>query len=267
MTEILDDQLLEGFIHEFYGYGNYAGTYWFIGMEEGGGNKFKEIADRLNAWQKMGKHELEDLEKYHVEIRRPYYFNDQAKLQPTWNKLIRILLSSKNSVLKIEKEEVREYQKMLLGRLNGETCLVELLPLPSPSRNRWFYAQHSRLPYLTTREKYEQTLYPDRISHLRQRINEYKPKVVIFYGSGYREYWKSIAKIDFSESHGISIGRSESTLFIITKHPSTKGITNEYFHQVGKIIKEVRGCSWDTISNSLVPTGGCSSKAPPELRN
>ena len=37
MAEQFDDLLLDEFAHNFYGYGNYGGQFWFIGMEEGGG--------------------------------------------------------------------------------------------------------------------------------------------------------------------------------------------------------------------------------------
>ena len=35
MAEQFDDLLLDEFAHKFYGYGNYGGQFWFIGMEEG----------------------------------------------------------------------------------------------------------------------------------------------------------------------------------------------------------------------------------------
>ncbi len=41
----LDDALLEAYMDGFYGYGNLAGPYWFIGMEEGGGDSL----DRFSA--------------------------------------------------------------------------------------------------------------------------------------------------------------------------------------------------------------------------
>lgn len=31
---MLDDQLLDEFCRTFYGFGNFNGRYWFIGMEE-----------------------------------------------------------------------------------------------------------------------------------------------------------------------------------------------------------------------------------------
>jgi hypothetical protein len=32
MTEQFNDQSLDEFTHNFYGYGNYSGQFWFIGM-------------------------------------------------------------------------------------------------------------------------------------------------------------------------------------------------------------------------------------------
>jgi hypothetical protein len=51
---------LDDFAHRFYGYGNYGGPFWFVGMEEGGGDSSEEIARRLSAWAARGRCELED---------------------------------------------------------------------------------------------------------------------------------------------------------------------------------------------------------------
>ena len=105
------DNLLETFIHNFYGYGNYQANYWFIGMEEGGGNSIEEINRRLNSWNNRGKFELEDVAEYHFAIGIPEHFRDPAKLQPTWNKLIRTLLSAQGQPGSTD--DVREYQKSM----------------------------------------------------------------------------------------------------------------------------------------------------------
>jgi hypothetical protein len=236
MTDLFDDQLLSEFIQNFYGYGNYSGQFWFIGMEEGGGNSFSEINNRLSAWANRGRNELEGLAEYHKDIGLMDWFNEKPRLQSTWNKLIRILLSSSGKIPTTE--QVREYQKTLLGRLIGDTCLLELLPLPSPSIGQWLYAQYSQLPHLRDRETYRQECIASRIIHLQDRINQYQPKVVIFYSLSYQEYWKKIAGVDFllQGSDKILTGRNESTLFVMTKHPAAQGVTSEYFHQVGQLI-------------------------------
>jgi hypothetical protein len=41
-------ELLEEFITNFYGYGKLKSDYWFVGMEEGGGENIDEIIARLN---------------------------------------------------------------------------------------------------------------------------------------------------------------------------------------------------------------------------
>lgn len=235
MTEQFDDQLLDAFAQSFYGYGNYSGHLWFIGMEEGGGSSFTEVAKRLNAWDNRGRRELEDVSEYHNAIGITYLFNDRPTLQSTWNKLIRILLSSDGQTPTTE--QVREYQRASLGRLDGDTCLLELLPLPSPSTGSWLYAQHSRLSYLADRGTYKQACLALRIAHLQRRIMEYEPRAVVFYSISYREHWKAIAGVNLvRESDGVYTGRNRSTLFVMTRHPAAKGVTNDYFHQVGRLI-------------------------------
>jgi len=236
LTEHLNDQLLDDFVHGFFGYGNYGGQFWFIGMEEGGGNSYAEVAKRLEAWAFRGKHEIEDVAAYHTAIGITHLFGDRPRLQSTWSMLIRILLTSKGQIPTTE--QVREYQKTSLGRSAGDHCLVELLPLPSPSTSHWLYAQHSGLPYLADRETYRQHCLQFRSAHLRKRIREYRPATVIFYGLSYCEYWQEITGIDFlEEPDGVYTGRDNSTLFVVTKHPAATGVTNEYFHRVGRVIQ------------------------------
>jgi hypothetical protein len=240
LTEQFEDQLLDEFAHTFYGYGNAQAQYWFVGMEEGGGNSFAEINKRLNTWAKRGKHELEDVAEYHADIGITNLFNEKPKLQSTWNKLIRIVLSGNGQ--EPTTEQVREYQRLLLGRPTGNTCLVELLPLPSPSTGHWLYAQHSALPYLADRETYKRAFLELRIAHLRQRIIEQQPKTVVFYSFNYQEYWQKIAGVELLPiAEGIYMSNNGPTRSVMTKHPATRGITNAYFHQVGNLISSNTG--------------------------
>jgi hypothetical protein len=235
MTERFDDQLLGEFVQNFYGYGNYRGQFWFIGMEEGGGNKFEEVAKRLDAWALRGQRELEDIAEYHTTIGISGLFRDKPRLQRTWSMLIRILLSREGHAP--TNEEILEYQRASLGRSAGDICLMELLPLPSPSTECWLYAKHSGLSYLADRETYKQTCLPSRIKGLQKRISKYAPETVIFYGLSYQESWQEIAGVDLlPESDGVYTGRNGATRFILTKHPAAWGVTKEYFQQVGRLV-------------------------------
>ena len=59
--QLLNDELLEKRIETFYGYGNYEGKYWFIGMEEAGGEDLENINLRVNTWEERGKKEIDDV--------------------------------------------------------------------------------------------------------------------------------------------------------------------------------------------------------------
>ena len=67
------------------------------------------------------------------------------------------------------------------------------------------------------------------------KIEEYKPKVVVFMGQGYSDYWHTIAgqKSSFTDKGGFLAANSEDTKYIITKHPAAFGITNAYFETIG----------------------------------
>lgn len=237
MAEQLNNQLLDEFVHNFYGYGSHRAQFWFIGMEEGGGDSFSEVARRLETWGSRGKREVDDVAEYLMDIGITHLHSDRPELQKTWSGLIRILLSCGGETPTTE--QVREYQKTFLGRLTGNTYLAELFPLPSPSLGHWLYAEHSTLPYLASRKVYRQTCLAFRSAHFHKRISEYKPAVVVFYGLSYRKYWQAIAGVDLRpELDGVYAGRDDATFFVVTRHPAARGVTNEYFHQVGRLIRD-----------------------------
>lgn len=239
MGGFFDEQLLQAFMNGFYGYGNYAAPHWFIGMEEGGGDSFEEIQERLTVWDKRGRRELEDVAEYHIELGITHPFAAKPRLQPTWAKLIRTLLSIEGAPP--TKEEVRAYQQRHWARGNGNVNLIELLPLPSPSTRHWLYAEHSTRPELKSREEYRQVWSGIRIKGLQERIKRYQPQAVIFYGFGYTPYWTEVvgAELQAALSGSIFAYRSAATLYTTMKHPAAKGaeITNSYFHDVGRFIR------------------------------
>lgn len=232
---MFDDQLLEAYINGFYGYGNYQAPYWFVGMEEGGGNSHEEIVGRLEVWSKRGHEELEDLAQYHRELGMSRFFDAQAKLQSTWKQLIRVVLTANGQTYDVE--TIREYQRSRLGTKDGETCLLELLPLPSPNIASWLYGEHSDLPYLLNRETYGKHVTDSRIAHFQGRIIQHQPKAVVFYGIKYRVYWEKIAGIESWEksSEGVDFASNGNTLLVVAKHPVAMGSTNEYFRGIGKL--------------------------------
>lgn len=234
---MLTEILLREFINTFVGYGDFVADSWFIGMEEGGGGSLEEVARRLTVWESHGKPVLEDVCSFHEELGMPEFFHEPVKLQRTWAQLCRVFLSSQG--LPNDIEAVRQFQKDYLGRVKDSTCLLELLPLPSPGTNLWFYSQWSEIDFLRSREDYKKMMIPLRIKYLRDRITVHKPKHVIFYGLGYSDYWKAISGVSFrKDSAGFSWADNGETLFISMKHPVAQGVTNQYFCDVGGFLKD-----------------------------
>jgi hypothetical protein len=231
-----DNLLVNEFIHKFYGFGNLQAKYWFIGMEEGGGTSRAEFEYRINAWVKLGKKTLVDVVKYHEIIGINRFFVDPVKLQSTWNKLIRIYLSSQD--LQTNTDDVRLFQKTQLGRIDQNTSLLELLPLASPSTNQWLYSSWVDYPLLKSREIYREGTVPFRIKSLQWLIEENQPTVVVFYGQSNEEYWGKVvsAPLKFEKTLDIKYAKGKGTLFVSIKHPVYKGLTNVYFHQIGRWI-------------------------------
>lgn len=239
---MLDDALLAKFIDGFYGYGSYQSPVWFIGMEEGGGNSMAEIERRLTLWKTRGHRETEDLALYHEALGMGEYFREPVKNQATWNKLIRIALSAANQPVTLE--TVKAYQQKRFGRLDGEACLLELLPLPSPGTGHWLYGEQSNLPALTDRAAYREHYAPLRVKQIRQRVLMYQPQTVVFYSSSawYRAWWQKIAGVEFEtrSADGMSYYTAGTRpLFVVTAHPTAQGVTLDYFHQIGEYIRQV----------------------------
>lgn len=239
----LDDELLAEYMTTFYGYGTYRGEWWLVGMEEGGGDSVNDITSRLTRWNGRGRKELEDVDLFAGSPSHEKWFTRSPPLQPTWAKLIRLILSAEGRP--VDSDAIRAYQGAHLGRLDSNNCILELLPLPSPSIGHWIYGEHSRLADLRDRRTYTERIAPSRVEHLRQRIVAHKPKAVIFYSRSpeYRKLWEQLAGTPFqaTELAGLDVATSADTVFAVTRHPTHMGVTNDYFARAGALIAVLAG--------------------------
>jgi len=235
----LDDNLLEAFMQQFYGYGSYAGRFWLVGMEEGGGATRREIAARLQTWQARGGRELEDLTEFSEAAVSHKWFGDRPALQSTWSKLIRLLLAVQG--MSPSTDQIRAYQGRSLGRLNSDHCLLELLPLPSPSIGEWLYGQFSSLDYLANRQSYTGHVQGSRIVHLQRRMDEHRPRAVIFYGLKNFSAWQQIARtpLEATTESAIYTARQGGSVYMAIKGPTSRGLSNDYLDQAGRILGQM----------------------------
>lgn len=221
----------------FLGYGNPKGDFWFVGMEEGGGADIDEIHRRLAAWQQLDEPSVADLPTFHDLIGDRKYFSKPVRLQTTWSRIARLVLSARGE--SSETGAIREYQATQLGRVDGETCLLELLPLPSPGTNVWKYNDWSPDERLESRKTYAEHFVPTRSKTLAGLIQERQPPVVIFYGLGFRRHWQRIAEIDLPlVEKGIRLGCRGGTIFMVLIHPAARGIVDLIYQTAGERLRK-----------------------------
>lgn len=236
--ETLNDSAVEAFIDGFFGYGNWAAPIWFIGMEEGGGGTIAEAGRRIETWRVRGRLDLEDLVEYHYAIGITRHLGNRPALQPTWSKLVHLLLGMNGD--EATDEHVRRFQATKLGRRGGSSALVELLPLPSPDIDHWIYGDATTIPYLSSRERYRVHVVRHRIAAIRERISTYLPRAVVFLGLSYAHYWTQVAGVTLSPVRGdefISATLAKTT-FVVVKHPAARGVKNALFRAIGETLRQ-----------------------------
>jgi hypothetical protein len=164
---------------DFKGYGNPAGPYWFVGIEEYGQGTEQVLLTRASKFQ-----EIDDLSRVHS---LPDFYFDVSKLIPTWGSMCKIVLRLKDDPDWWDRETCRRYQSQTLGTADGETFLTELLPLPKPSDRDW----PDWWPW-SSWEEYAEKVVPHRIEMIRTLFDAHRPHFVFCYGKSYWPYHKKV---------------------------------------------------------------------------
>jgi hypothetical protein len=236
----MDPASIRAYMTGFYGYGSWNQPTWFIGMEEGGCDTLDEFYRRVEAWSQRGQKELEDAPSYHEAIGVNQWFRPGARLQKTWEQLIRVYLSLYQRPA--DKDSVKRFQIENFGHQEAEGfATVELFPLPKPSIDaKWFYSSIAELPELASREAYTSFMYPKRVEKLRQQIRVYKPKHVICYGLAYRPKWEELVgqRLENTQLQDVSATKVDNTVVLLMPHPVSHGKTQDYWREVGKLLKD-----------------------------
>ena len=112
----------------WFGYGQWDAKYWFVGMEPGG----EELSANLKMWKALHFTPLVDIPGY-PQSGDADRFSDKSNHQFTWSRLIWLLLAFKGEDATPNK--TLDYQRRILGRADGETALIELSAISTPSSN------------------------------------------------------------------------------------------------------------------------------------
>lgn len=238
---------LTEYAEKFLGFGNPNAKVWFIGIEEAGGQGEEEVQARLDAWIEHQKPEFADAPSFYPASGQRDWHGNNAQPQATWTQLIRMLLMMAGQ--DVADDAILDYQRTDWGASAGNTCLAELLPLPSPSTEDWNYGQWSSLPWLESRRAYLARVRAGRENELRRQIRARKPELVVFYGLelpgdvSLLPSWSSIAGGRFSqafEDREILLMRETGrTTFYVTRHPAAE--QDSYFRQIGEFLRRKHG--------------------------
>lgn len=238
--------LIEQFMKTFYGYGNLKGKYWFIGMEEGCGPNWQaDVLPRFVQWDKRGRSEIENLRNFHFDIGITEHWEPvdgmPIELQFTWKRLIETILTANG--MPHARENIVDYQAQHLGTLEGDSCLLELLPLPSPNVNEFGYAHlaNEQYPYFASPALYKNYIMAQRISRIQEMIAERQPRHIILYGTSYVRHWSNLvmnAEWKQIDNQIRCCEYLESHVWLVP-HPAARNIPNNLFVTLGENIRRV----------------------------
>lgn len=244
-------KLLKDYINTFYGYGRWAkSNFWFVGIEEGGGNEFESVNDRLRGWKALGGKSLVDKDKLHEYFSCNY--DRFTHKSATWQALITTKLSFENK--STEKNEICLMKGNDWGQLHSNNLLIELFPLPSPKTGDWKYEGENwvdtdiAFKYLKNRKVYHAELRDQRINYLKNKIEKHRPKVVLFYGLSMKEYWNEIIGTDLLQAIDVIPSKQKTKFIKINNicyfqcpHPAIQfgRLPNKYWIGLGNKIKEL----------------------------
>ena len=197
----------------FKGYGNPAGKYWFIGMEEGlerGGDLQRELEVRAT-WN-----EVED-----VHVTRSSLGLTMVGRHPTWYAMARMALKLDGNEEWASPAFSKPYKEQRLGRLDGDTFLIEILPLPATRAHEWPYS----VPF-DTREEYELEIRPARLNMIRDLMSQCSPRIVFCHGATNWESCRTMFPGQYVEllDGDIQAARVGSSLVVLTWNLSAWGM-------------------------------------------
>ena len=197
----------------FKGYGNPAGKYWFIGMEEGlerGGNLQHELEVRAT-WR-----EVED-----VHVTRSSLGLSMVGRHPTWYAMARMALKLDGNEGWASPVFSKPYKEQRLGRLDGDTFLIEVLPLPATRAHEWPYSA----PF-DTREEYEDAIRPGRLDMIRNLMGQHSPRIMFCHGVTNWESFRTMFPGQYVELLGgdIQVAQVGNSLVVLTWNLSAWGM-------------------------------------------
>ena len=196
---LIEEKSLRHWINNFYGFGSWEASMWFIALEESGGDTPEDVAERLNYFYHEHSSspdaalcDIRDMYR-HVKMRQDrskakqfttlydFRFSDKAVSHGVWKNLIAFEHGFRHK----DVQDTLEYQKHAFASTSARNeALIRLFPLPSPHNHAWYYSwlDLPQMPYLKRRELFQEHVYQMRMQTILERISLHKPEMVMMYG-------------------------------------------------------------------------------------
>jgi hypothetical protein len=207
-------------IENFVGFGCRDAPVIFVGIEEGlTGDGETDLCEDLKIRSSYA--EVMDIKEAHRGIAGTERFFDphRVRSQPTWRRMCDLMLR-RDGVLAPTRDERKQYQALRLGRSNGDTLLVELLPVSAQEKGDWLYEKFGRY---STRPKYEEAMLPKRKEMLRRVLGQSHRELVLCYGKeDWRHYQALFDKARWTERGRLQVATISGTRVILADHLSSK---------------------------------------------
>lgn len=245
ISEIILDR-----IKNFWGYGNLESPVWIVGMDE----RFdpSESQEMLEEQFRYAETKMIDgmlnasrskrNEWKHLANMEPFLMD--GDLQSTWKYPIALYLYFHSGIpLTIDERSnvIKEYQRNILADVDKkEMATLELSPLPCPSTKEedWLY-KSSGLVGLSSRKEYEKNYLPDRAEKLKELIQKYKPKLIIFYSMKYLNYWeKIIGEMPQIVTDRTRFASNKDTAFCVIPNGGQSGLSYNELYEYAEKIKD-----------------------------
>jgi len=141
-------------------------------------------------------------------------------------------------------EDVRQYQMKKYGLAKGESCLMELLPLPNPGLDQWIYSGLTKDPRFSSRDAFIDHALNTRISRFIELVLQHQPSAVIGVcydlGKLLEPHLDDVIRIQASKGKcpGKAIlGNIGQTVVAITYHPNKPmSAPNAWYEELGQLV-------------------------------
>lgn len=244
--------MLKDRIEHFWGYGSLESPVWLVGIEErfDPSQNLEMLEGQFNYAEDNAVNGILDASRSkrdewkHLANMEPFLQN--GKLQSTWKYPIALYLylcsNTSLTTLYEREKEIGGYQREVLADTDAKgATTLELSPLPCPGigEENWVYKDFNIVGF-SSRKEYEKKYLLKRTETLKEFVKEHKPKLIIFYGMGYLQYWeKIIGEMPQIITRRTKFSSNRDTAFCVIPNGGQSGLSYDELYEYANLIKNM----------------------------